>query len=138
MFHKTLGWSGSVYLITDKPHCFNEKEIIANANMDVDRMYVVTVDALFDRSHTSDQRQESKRNSKIKTRIFELIPDPSITILAFSDCDVLFGREECPMDLIKSALTWSATDKVGLRVTSLNKNQTSGICASRRNIYDCT
>ena len=99
------GWSGDVFLLTDRPSCFDQDQIVANAEMDPSRLHIVTVDGDFasggyDPADEVQFRKARLMSLTMKTRIFELIPNKEIKILAFIDCDIIVGVEGCATKFI--------------------------------------
>lgn len=104
---KHAGWSGEVYLITDKAHCFDEEEIIRHSSIERNRLHLISIiNESFDsggitfhslRNHVHDDRIRAKA---MKTRVFEFI-DKRIDTVAFVDCDVLFAIEGCATELFQ-------------------------------------
>ena len=98
------GWSGDVYLITDRPNCFDREQIVANAEMEDQRLHIVTVDGDFSSGGYDSADEVRFRKARLlsltmKTHIFDIIPD--IAVLAFIDCDIIVGVEGCPANFIK-------------------------------------
>jgi hypothetical protein len=94
------GWSGDVFLITDRPGCFDRDQILADSGMDPARLHIKEVDGKFSSGGYDPAGEVQFRKARLmsltmKTRIFELIPDVDIKILAFIDCDIIVGVEGC-------------------------------------------
>jgi hypothetical protein len=89
------GWDGQVYLLTDKPDCFNDQDIRTAADLPrgSDKLKIVSVAQHFDDLNlvSGDLRRNRKKSLKVKTQLFRYITDPSVNVLAYADCDILFG-----------------------------------------------
>lgn len=101
------GWSGDVYLITDRPSCFDREQIVSAAEMEDDRLHIIAVHGAFSSGGFDPAQEVRFRRARLlsltmKTRIFELIDNKSIEVLAFVDCDVIVGVEGCPAEFIAS------------------------------------
>lgn len=126
------GWAGKVFLLTDKKDCFNSDEIIKNSGIISENLKIIEVNGSFDGLDWGaivskmDLRKERKKSLQMKTRIFDYITDKTIQVLAFVDCDILFGIESCPLEFVSNALMWKESDNIGLRVTTLGRDQKNG------------
>lgn len=100
------GWSGDVYLITDRPNCFDRDSIVDNAEMESERLHIVSVDGDFSSGGYDPATEVQFRKARLlsltmKTRIFDIIDNKEIEVLAFIDCDIIVGVEGCPANFIK-------------------------------------
>jgi hypothetical protein len=117
------GWAGDVYLITDKPYCFDEDEIINNSEINRENFHLVTVDGSFDGIDLSfDLRKNRKKSFQMKSKLFEYIKDPNILVIAYSDCDILFANKGCAHEFISHGLNWSSISG-GVKVSKLIKSE---------------
>ena len=124
------GWNGKVYLITDQPRCFNEKEIIHHAKItNSSNFQIISLNENFatggiDWKHSNVGFRKSRIQSKsMKGKLFELIPDPSIELIAYVDCDVLFTTEGCPKQFIEASSPWKSDM---LRLSHVYADPTTG------------
>jgi len=124
------GWDGHIYLVTDQPRCFDTEEIISNSKMpDKSKFHLVTVNDNFatggiDWEHSNVGFRKSRIMSKsMKGKLFELIPDPNIEVLAYVDCDMIFTQESCPKQIIDSSYPWKENM---LRLSHIGLNATTG------------
>jgi hypothetical protein len=129
------GWDGEIYLITDQANCFDPKEIVQNAGMkDPKKFHYVKVKESFSKGgidwhHSSvGFRQSRVRSFAMKTKLFELIPEQHVDVVAYVDCDILFTQQQCPKQFIQAGGDWKenmikfghvATDKTGF-ITGLH------------------
>lgn len=131
---KVSGWDGHVYLLTDKSSCFNEQEIIRDASMQSDKLHIVQMNEHFDDMNygfdgkSIDLRRNRKKSFRVKTLLFEHIPDPSITTLAYVDCDILFGQPGCAQRFITAGSPWSNAEE------SVSKSTTKSSSTSKESI----
>lgn len=107
------GWDGDIYLISDQPRCFDENEIVNNAGMKKERFHFVTIgDESFskggvDWDHPAIGFRKSRvRSFTMKTRLFDIIDDPKIQIIAYADCDILFAQPDCAKQFITNGPPW--------------------------------
>ena len=126
------GWAGRIFLLTDKIDCFDKNEVILNSGVVPENFHIIEVNGSFDGLEWGgfqsklDLRKERKKSLHMKTRIFDYISDKSVEVLAFVDCDILFGIQSCPMDFVSNALMWKDSDNVALKVTKLDRNKNDG------------
>lgn len=106
------GWGGRIYLVTDQAHCFDEKAIVKNAGMNPENFKMITVKEDFGGGGldiTNPKVGFSKnriRSKSMKTQLFDLIEDQSIKVLAYVDCDILFGVQGCAKDYVSGGVPW--------------------------------
>ncbi len=106
------GWDGDVYMITDRASCFDAKEIVKNAGMREERFHLTVVDedfggGGFDFAHPKvGSRKNRVKSFAMKARLFDIVTDPRIKVLAYVDCDILFAIENCPKEFIQSGPSW--------------------------------
>jgi len=121
---KVSGWSGHVYLLTDKSTCFDEPGIIRDSTIQADKLHIVQMNEHFDDMNygfdgkSIDLRRNRKKSFRVKTLLFEHIPDPSITTLAYVDCDILFGQPGCAQRFIQAGTPWSSDGQKSSATTS--------------------
>jgi hypothetical protein len=106
------GWDGRIYMITDHANCFDVEQIVENAGMRPENFHMITLtedfgggglDVFNPKVGFSRNRLRSKA---MKTQLFDLIEDPSIQVLAYVDCDILFGVEGCARDYVSGGVPW--------------------------------
>lgn len=106
------GWSGKIFLITDQGNCFDDDLIIRNAGMEKQNFQKIVVKEDFGgggidiwnpKVGFSKNRLRSK---SMKTQLFDIIKDPTIQVLAYVDCDILFGVEGCPAQFVQAGAPW--------------------------------
>lgn len=87
---KHAGWAGPVFLITDAPQCFNHSRW-GPCGLNATIVFVEGEDLAsgFALPVIAGTKGNRLRSKSYKTRIFELVKDPSIEMLIFMDCDVL-------------------------------------------------
>lgn len=101
------GWTGDVYLISDRLDCFDKDEIVRNAEMKEDKLHIVSVDDDFssggyDFKHKDiGLRQVRVKSFAMKTKLFNYV-DENIEKIAYVDCDVLFSIPGCANDFAQS------------------------------------
>ena len=94
-------------VIFDRLDCFDKNEIVKDAEMDNDKLHIVSVDddfssGGFDFKNTNiGLRQVRVKSFAMKTKLFDYI-DKKIDRLAYVDCDVLFSIPGCANDFIHS------------------------------------
>lgn len=109
---KYAGWDGHVYMLTDRPSCFNVKEILAKSTIQESHFHIVALDEDFssggaDFKHSSvvGFRMNRMKSFTMKTRIFDFI-DASVETIAYVDCDIIFGVEGCATEFITIGESW--------------------------------
>lgn len=128
---KISGWSGHVYLLTDKSTCFDEPSIIRDSTIQSEKLHIVQMDEHFDDMNygfdgkSIDLRRNRKKSFRVKTLLFEHIPDPTITTLAYVDCDILFGKPGCAERFITAGTPWSNTVVPGKSTSDSSASSTS-------------
>lgn len=107
------GWNGEIYLITDKYACYDEKEIIENAGIEKDKFHLIKIDKDyggggfdFSRINVGSRKNRIKSFAE-KTRLFDYVNDTAINVIAYADCDILFGLEGCPNNFIREGKEWN-------------------------------
>lgn len=106
------GWDGKVYLITDQASCFDRDLMIRNAGMKAENLNIVEVKEDFggggvDLSNPKVGFSKNRLKSKsMKTQLFDVIPDPSVQVLAYADCDILFVDEGCATEFVTGGVPW--------------------------------
>lgn len=106
------GWDGDVYMITDRANCFDENLIVKNAGMKQEKFHLTVVDedfggGGFDFVHPKvGSRKNRVKSFAMKARLFDIVTDPRIKVLAYVDCDILFAIENCPKEFIMSGPSW--------------------------------
>lgn len=106
------GWSGKIFLITDQGNCFDDALIIKNAGMEAKNYQKIVVKEDFGSGGIDIWNPKvgfSKnrlRSKSMKTQLFEVIQDPAIQVLAYVDCDILFGQEGCPARFVRAGAPW--------------------------------
>lgn len=123
------GWGGKVYLITDQENCFDRKKMILDSGIDPDNLKMIVlkedfggggIDLWNSRVGFSKNRLRSK---SMKTKLFDYIDDPQINVLAYVDCDIIFGVEGCPAQFVEGGVPWS---KNSIRFSRVTTDPTNG------------
>ena len=122
------GWDGHVYLMTDRPSCFDTDKIIENAGMNPDKMHLHVVDGDFSSGGYDSRDKVGFRKARLKsltmkTHIFDEIKDPNIHTFAYADCDIIFGVEGCASDFIEKGPQW---DKVKIKFSRMYYSDATG------------
>ena len=107
------GWSGHVYMFTDRPSCFDKESIVQNAGMNAEKMHVHVVTDDFSSGGVDGVvgfRKSRVLAKAMKTRIFDEIKDQSIHTIVYADCDILFGIEGCTSRFITEGSQWNETN----------------------------
>jgi hypothetical protein len=99
-------------MITDQANCFDRDLIVKNAGMKPENFHMIVVKEDFGSGGvdiTNPKVGFSKnrlRSKSMKTRLFDIIQDESIKVLAYVDCDIIFGQEGCPYDFVTGGVPW--------------------------------
>ena len=107
------GWDGHIYMITDQANCFDTKKIVENAGMNPDKFHMIVLKEDFtgggvDLTNLKVGFSKNRLRSKsMKTQLFDLIPDENIKVLAYVDCDILFGVEGCAKEYVEGGVPWT-------------------------------
>eukprot|EP01035_Chromulina_nebulosa_P017334 gene17334-22879_t len=113
---KIAGWDGPVYLLTDKTKCFDQDSLIKDSGIKPSNLRIVETKEDFDSggldiSHPSiGARKNRVKSFAMKTRLFEYITDPSIDIIAYADCDIIFGLQGCAKSFISAGPEWGLNE----------------------------
>ena len=106
------GWGGKVFLVTDQGNCFDRQKMIKDSGIHPDNLKMVVVEEDFggggiDIWNSKVGFSKNRLRSKsMKTKLFDIIDDPSIQVLAYVDCDILFGQEGCPARFVDNGVPW--------------------------------
>jgi hypothetical protein len=122
---KISGWNGKVYLLTDKAMCFDKNEIISSSTIDPKDLHIISLTEHFDSLNYGlnsamniDLRRNRKKSFRVKTQLFDFVNDSNIKIIAYADCDILFGRPDCAQSFIGAAKLWAKSGELGIKVTT--------------------
>ena len=92
--------------------------------MDPSKLHVVDMPEHFDsmnlgldQSGKVDLRRNRKKSFRVKTLLFDYITDPSITTIAYADCDILFGLPGCARRFIEAGTPFTSPSAPALKVT---------------------
>lgn len=125
------GWDGDVYLLTDQMHCFDADKIAKHAGMSREKLHYVKVDDDFshggvDFIHPKVGARDSRvRSFGMKTRLFDFVPDERIKILAYADCDILFGIQGCASEFVSDEYKSVSWQNVSIKLTNYVLNNDS-------------
>eukprot|EP01031_Cornospumella_fuschlensis_P034375 gene34375-41607_t len=126
------GWGGDVYLLTDQTHCFDADKIAADAGMQREKLHYVKVDedfshGGFDFSHPKVGARDARvRSFGMKTRLFDFVKDESIKVLAYADCDILFGVHDCAREFVSDEDQSVSWQNVSIKLTNYVLNDDDG------------
>jgi hypothetical protein len=108
---KFTGWDGPVYMLTDREECFDIPTIVKHTTIDPKKFHIAVVDDMdfssggFDFSKPKVGFLKNRIKSKsMKARIFDYVKDPDIKVIAYVDCDILFGIEGCATRFISESV----------------------------------
>jgi hypothetical protein len=54
----------------------------------------------IDTKNSLEFKLDRMKSKSMKTKLFDIVDDPSIHTIAFVDCDVIFGIEGCALGMI--------------------------------------
>ena len=112
------GWNGNIYLITDREDCFDEEEIVSNADMEKSKFHLLKTSESYSDggidllNHHMGTRKNRIRSFSVKAQIFDYVQDLDIHTLAFADCDVLFGAPGCASEYVNAALPFNNSEAI--------------------------
>ncbi len=123
---KIAGWQGKVFLVTDSPECFDIDKL--QKDCESDKVQLIAVDNFsskwdwplgiggtfpFIKPIPAQTVVESKI---LKASIFEVINDPEVEVILYSDSDVLFPRKDLMPEVEKMAAEWEDMPGIKLRI----------------------
>lgn len=121
------GWNGKVYLVTDKYSCYDKQEIIENAGMQKENFNIIKIDEDLGSGGVDilnpkiGSRMNRMRSFARKTQLFQFINDTSVQVIAYADCDVLFGIEGCATKFIGNGSNWKK-DEEKIKFSQITRN----------------
>ena len=145
------GWSGDVYIIYENDGCFDAEKIKRESGIAAERLHLIhynTTSRIALRGTKSSDAGATERIEqsesfidpmmehlsipdaidewRIKSRVFNIIKDQKIKIVASVSCDSLFAIEGCAANLISNGVDWKSTDE-SIKFTSLESGQVGNI-----------
>ena len=122
---KVAGWGGKVYVVVDRSDCIDEAAILRDSGILPNNLRMVRVDESFG-GLTLDLRRADwglslnrYRSWAMRSRIFELVEDRSVEVVAHVDSDTLFGIEGCATEFVSSGPAWS---EAGIHLSHLTRD----------------
>jgi hypothetical protein len=131
------GWDGDVYIVYENEACFDANRIIQESGIRRERLHLVKFTPALTPSLRAENPAESdsivdpmiehlyipniRTEWRVKSRIFDIVTDPKIKIVASVDCDTLFAIEGCASALVSKAVDWKPTD-AQIKFTSLESH----------------
>ncbi|MCR9254154.1 MAG: hypothetical protein NXI20_27325 [bacterium] len=121
---KVAGWKGKVYLVTDSPECFDIEKL--KSDCESDNVHLVAVPKFSNKwdwplgmggkfPFIKPVPAQTVVESKIlKASVFEVVDDPSVEVMLYSDSDVLFPRKDLMATVESMAADWE--DKPGIKL----------------------
>lgn len=122
---KFAGWDGDVYVVTDQPRCFSVQDILADSGIHPDRFHLKVADGHFSYGGIGFESEVALKKNRVrskgmKTKLFDYV-DADVDVVAFTDCDIIFGLEGCATDFIASGPDFSEPN-VHIKFTRMDKS----------------
>ena len=129
-------WDGHVYMLTDRLDCFDIKDVLKKTTINPLKFHIIDVHEDFssggiDLLHlkTICFRKQRMKSFLMKTKLFDYIKDQHIDIIAYIDCDIIFGIPGCAKRFITTGTSWNENSLRFSRIYRDNNNNFQGIHA---------
>jgi hypothetical protein len=101
---KIGGWKGDIYFLVDNTQCIEEQHMksLGNENIHIVKVNNERTQNVNLKNRKLFNQQPFERSMAIKTLILDYIKSPTVELVLWYDCDVLFVKPDCVAEMLKN------------------------------------